>query len=360
VTLTNADGWPAFLRSLLVAVALSSVALGAALPVEKARAQVSVGDFYKDKQIRFVIRSAPGGGFDLYSRLLGSHLVKHIPGHPLVIFENMPGGGGLQAVNYMGEIAPKDGTFLTMTGQSLAMDQSLGYTPELKADLGSFGWIGNLSDSNVLTYTWHTSPVKTMADAMLHEVTMGGTGAGSSATWLPLLYNNVLGTKFKIIEGYRSGSEVKLAMERDEVEGYSANPWSALISASPELVRDHLISILVQVGVHKEKDLPDVPLLSELARTPDERTILEFISKGMAVGRPVGTTPGVPPERLAALRKAFDETLTDPDFLAEAAKENAEINAMDGATLQKIIDDLRAAPQDLKIKVKAALPDRSE
>jgi tripartite-type tricarboxylate transporter receptor subunit TctC len=345
-----------FRRAVAAAILLAGVLGGVAC----ADAQQSVADFYQGKQMRFIIRSEPGGGFDLYSRLLGTFLVRHIPGHPTIIFQNMPGGGGLQAVNYMAEIAPKDGTYLTMTGQSLPLDEALGYTPTLKADLGSFAWIGNISDSNVLTYTWHTSPVKTIQDAMVSEAKMGGTGAGSSATWLPLLYNKVLGTKFKIIDGYRGGSDVKLAMERGEVDGYSANPWSALVSASPELVRDHLISILVQVGVHKEKDLPDVPLLSELARTPKDKAILEFISKGMAVGRPVGTTPGVPIDRVAALRKAFDDTLVDPDFLAEAAKEHAEINPMNGATLQGLVDDVMATPQAIKDEVRAAMPDRGQ
>jgi tripartite-type tricarboxylate transporter receptor subunit TctC len=197
-----------------------------------------------------------------------------------------------------------------------------------------------------------------MADAQKHAAKLGGTGAGSATTWLPVLYNRLLGAKFEIINGYRSGTEVKLAMERGEVDGYAANPWTALLSASPDLVRDHKINILVQVGVHKEKDLPDVPLLTDLARDPDAKTIFDFISKSMSVGRPVGTTPGVPAERVAALRRAFDETLTDPGFLAEAAKANAEIAPMDGVTLQKIIDDVMNAPQPIKDKVKAALPPR--
>jgi tripartite-type tricarboxylate transporter receptor subunit TctC len=347
------------LRSVVLAIATSTLAAGGGFSVKNGWAQQSVADFYAGRQIKFIIRSAPGGGYDLYSRLLGSYLVRHIPGNPSLLPLNMPGAGGIEAANYMGEIAPQDGTYLTMIGQPLPLDQALDLTPSFKAKLSSFAWIGNITDSNMLSYTWHSSPVKTIEDARMHETTMGGTGAGSSATWLPLLYNKVLGTKFKLINGYQSGTEVKLAMERGEVEGYGANTWSALVSASPELVRDKLISILVQVGVHKEKDLPDVPLLSELARTPEDKAILEFISKGMVVGRPVGTTPGVPAERIAALRKAFNETMLDPKFIAEAAKEDAEIDAMDGATLQKIIDDLIDAPEDFKSKVKSVLPDRS-
>jgi tripartite-type tricarboxylate transporter receptor subunit TctC len=237
------------------------------------------------------------------------------------------------------------------------MEQALGFTPSFKANVSSFGWIGNITDSNLLLYTWHNSPVKTMQDAMMREATMGGSGAGSISSWLTLLCNKVIGTRFKIVNGYQSASEIKLAMERGEIEGYGGSAWAAVLSSSPELVRDHLISILVQVGAHKEKDLPDVPLLDDLARSPQQKAILAFVSKAMGVGRPLGTTPGVPAERLAALRQAFDDTLEDPDFLAEAAKAGAEINPMSGAALQNIIDDLNNAPPDLKNAVKAALPD---
>jgi tripartite-type tricarboxylate transporter receptor subunit TctC len=350
-------------RQLFIAgMVVSAAGLGSAGMAPAAAAQSearsSVADFYKGKQMTFVIRSAPGGGFDTFSRLLARHIGHHIPGKPSILPQNMPGGGGITSANYVAEIAPKDGTILTMVGQALPMDQALGLTPSFKADLRTFGWIGNISDSNVLTYVWHTSPTKTMEDAKRRETTLGATGAGDTSSWIPAVYNKVLGTKFKIINGYKSGSEVKLAMEREEVEGFGSNPWSALLSASPHLVNDHLISILVQVGVRKEKDLPNVPLLSELASTPDDKAILEFIGKALAVGRPIGTTPGVPPERVAALRKAFDDTLVDPAFKEDAKHLGAEINPMDGATLQQLIEDVIGAPQDLKDKVKAVLPAR--
>jgi tripartite-type tricarboxylate transporter receptor subunit TctC len=329
-----------------------------ALCANAAQAQQSVADFYKGKQMKFIIRSAPGGGYDIYSRLLAAHIVRHIPGNPSILPQNMPGAGGIQAANFIAEVAPKDGTHLTMVADALAMDQALGMSPAFTADLRKFGWVGNLSDSNLLTYVWQTSPTKTMADAKARETLMGGTGAASAPSWLPIVYNNVLGTKFKVVNGYKSGSEVKLAMERGEVEGYGANPLASLISASPDLLRNKQISILVQVGVEKEKDLPDVPLLTELAGNAEAKAILEFISKSFAVGRPIGTTPDTPPERLAALRKAFDDTVKDPVFLAEATKIGAEVEPMSGAVLQGLIDDIIGAPQAIKDKVKAVMPDR--
>ena len=346
---------PIALSSSFVAVATLVAALAHA---PAAQAQQSVEAFYKGKQMRFVIRSAGGGGYDLYSRLIATHIVRHIPGQPSIVPQNMPGAGGIIAANYMGEIAPKDGTHLTMISQALAMDQALGLTPSFKADLRTFGWVGNLGDSNILSYTYHTSPTKTMEDAKKRETTIGATGAGSATTWLPVIYNRLLNTQFKLIQGYKSGQDVKLAMERGEVEGYAANPWAALVSASPDLVKNKQLNILTQVGVAREKDLPDVPLLSDLATDQDSKDILTWISTAMAVGRPIGTTPGVPKERVDALRKAFLDTVKDPVFLEAAAKVDAEIKPIDGVTLQAMIDSVMSSPQSLKDKVKAVMPDR--
>jgi tripartite-type tricarboxylate transporter receptor subunit TctC len=342
--------------SVLLKSSLFAVTL--ALCANAAQAQQSVADFYKGKQMKFVIRSTTGGGYDIYSRLLAAHIVRHIPGNPTMLPQNMPGAGGLQAANFMADIAPKDGTHLTMVADALAMDQALGMSPAFTADMRKFGWVGNISDSNLLAYVWHTSPTKTMADAKTRETLMGGTGPASAPSWLPIVFNNVLGTKFKIVNGYKSSGEIKLAMERGEIEGYGANPLSALLSASPDLLRNKQVSILVQVGMEKEKELPDVPLLTELASNADDKAILEFVCKSFAVGRPIGTTPDAPPERLAALRKAFDDTMMDPLFLADAKKIGADIEPMNGATLQALIDDIVGAPQAIKDKVKAVMPDR--
>jgi tripartite-type tricarboxylate transporter receptor subunit TctC len=346
-------------QALTTALILGTLTAGIAIPVKDAQAQQSVADFYKGKQMRFIIRSAPGGGYDLASRLIAAHITRHIPGHPSIVPQNMPGGGGITSVNYVAEVAPKDGTVVTLIGQSLPMDQSLGYTPSLKADLRSFNWIGNTGSSNMLNYIWHTSPTKTMADAKKRQTLIGGTGAGSATTWFPQVLNKVIGTQFKIIDGYKSGSDVRLAMERGEVEGYGPTAWSSLISASPEIVHKHLINIIVQIGLEKENDLPDVPLLQDLAEDADGRAILEFISKGFAVGMPVGVGPGVPAERVAALRKAFDETMTDPEFVAAMNKHGIDLKPMTGVQLAQLIDELLGAPQAIKDKVRAVMPARS-
>jgi len=341
--------------ALLVVIAVAAPVCGGALAQDAAS---DVANFYRGKQMRIIIRSGPGGGFDLYSRLLARHIVKHIPGHPTMVAQNMPAGGGLAAVSYVAEVGPQDGTIVTMIGQSLPFDQALGYTPSFKQDLRTFHWIGNLSDSNILTYVWHTSHIKSMDDARAREASLGSTGAGDVGSWLPAIYNSVLGTKFKIINGYQGFAQVKLAMERGEVDGFGANPLASIVSTQPQLLRDQLISILVQVGLQREKLLPEVPLLTDLARNDGEREVLAFVTKAMSVGRPIGVGPGVPADRVAALRKAFDATLTDPEFIAEAKKSNMDIGPMDGATVQRLVEDVQSAPEELRTKVRGLMPPR--
>ena len=326
----------------------------AALP---ARAD-PVGDFYKGKSIQFVIRSTAGTGYDQYGRLLARHIGRHIPGNPSLVPVNMPGGGGIVAANYVGAVAPKDGTVLTLVSQGLPMDQAMQMSPALKVDLRQFNWLGNMSNSNQLLVTWKTSPTKTLEDAKRRETTIGSSGAGSVSVQFPAICNNLLGTKFKIIFGYPGGAEIDLAMERGELDGRGANPYASYVSSTP-YIRDHSLNILVQLGVEKDPALPEVPLLRDLAKNETDRAILDFFSKAVAVGRPIATTPGVPADRVAALRKAFDATLADPDFIRDAEKEKAEIRGMTGQQLAQLVSDLIDAPQAIRDKVKVAMDPKS-
>ena len=331
---------------------LISTVAAAAAPAAQAQDD---SRFYEGKQVRMVIRSGVGGGYDLYSRMLARHIGKHIPGNPTVVPVNMPGGGGIVAANFVASVAPRDGTILTMVSQGLPTDQALGLTPSFKADLRTFNWIGNMSSSNQVTVVWHTSKTQTFEEAKKRETMIGSTGAGSVSTQLPALFNNLLGTKFKIITGYPDGREVDMAMERGEVEGRGTNPWASYKSAQPRLVKEKLIRPIIQIGLEKEPDLPDVPLLLDQPVAPEDKPVLEFMSKAVMVGRPIGTTPGVPANRVATLRRAFDATLKDPEFIAEAAAQNAEIDYMSGEQLAKIIDDLISAPASVHERVKAVL-----
>ena len=318
----------------------------------------AIAEFYAGKQIRFIIRSGVGGGYDQYARLLGRHIGKHIPGRPTVLPVNMPGGGGIRAANYVAKIAPQDGTILTIVSQGLPVDQALGLNPSFQADMRDFNWVGNLSSSNQVLVTWHTSQTKSLADAMRRETVIGSTQAGSISVQLPAVYNNVVGTRFRIIFGYPDGKDVNLAMERGELEGRATNPWASYIAVDPHYVTEKRIIPIIQVGMAKDPDLLHVPLLRELARNPADQPILEFMSKATVVGRPIATTPGVPADRLAALRRAFDATLKDPDFIKEAKFQRAEIQAMTGAELTQIVKEILDTPADLRERVKAAIQPR--
>ena len=338
--------------------ALKLALLCCALATAAARAD-EVEEFYRGKTIQFIIRSAAGGGgYDSYARLLGRHIGRHIPGNPRVLPINMPGGGGIVAANYVAKVAPKDGTILTIVGQGLVADQALGVNKSLQADLRTFNWIGNMSDSNQILAVWRTSPARTFEETRARELTLGTTQAGSISQQLTAFYNNVLGARLKIVFGYPDGHDVDLAMERGEIDGRGTNTWASYISVTPHYVTEKLIIPILQVGLRKDPALPDTPLLRDLARTPADQPLLDFLSEAVAVGRPIATTPGVPSARVAALRRAFDETLKDPEFIREAAVEGAEISPMTGAELARLVDDLIAAPDDIKARVKVAIEPR--
>jgi tripartite-type tricarboxylate transporter receptor subunit TctC len=319
-----------------------------------------VADFYRGKQIRFIIRTTPRGDYDQYTRLLARFMGKHIPGNPALIPINMPGGGGITAANFMAQVAPRDGTVIGIVSQGLAADQALSMSPQLKADLREFNWIANVVFSNQLLVVWHTSPTKTLADAKLRETTIGTTGAGSASVQYPAFYNNVLGTKFKIVFGYPGGQHIDFAMERGEVEGRGTNPYSGWMASKPTWIPQKLIIPLIQSGVEKEPALPDVPLILDQPVKPQDKPLLEFMARAATVGRPLATTPGVPAERVAALRDAFAATIRDPEFIAAAANERLEIRPMPAGKLSEIITGLLDAPAGVRERVKAALQPKDE
>jgi hypothetical protein len=203
--------------------------------------------------------------------------------------------------------------------------------------------------------TWHTSPTKTLADLMRRETVIGSSQAGSISVQMPAVLNNIVGTKIKIVFGYPDGRDINLAMERGEVEGRATNPWSSYISTDPQYVDNKLIIPIIQIGMQKEAYLPDVPLMRDLAKDATGQAVLDFMSKAVAFGRPIATTPGVPAERVAALRRAFDLTLKDPAFLQDAKTQRAELQPMTGAELEGIVRDVIGSPLDLRERVRRAI-----
>lgn len=323
--------------------ALVAICLMGAGPVA-ARA-ASIAQFYKGKTIALYIGFSPGGGYDAYARLVARFMSAHIPGKPAIVARNMVGGGSRIAANFLYNAAPKDGTALGTFDQAIAIQQAV-RDPTVKFDCNSFNWIGNpVADNNVLT-TWYTTGVKTIADAKKKSVAIGATGFNTSSQY-PEAMNHVLGTKFKVILGYPGANEINLAMEKGEVGGRGSNSWASWKATRPEWIKDHKLNVLVQIGLKKAADLPNAPLLMDLATKPIDKAALKVLSGPPTIGRPIVAPPGVPADRIKALRAAFDATMTDPAFIAEAKKEHLDLAPISGEELQKIVGEIVATPKNV-------------
>jgi tripartite-type tricarboxylate transporter receptor subunit TctC len=315
-------------------------------------------NFYAGKTITMMVHTAPGGGYDTYMRLLARHLGRHIPGHPDVVVINKPGAGGLLAANYAGNIAPRDGTFMTMMQEALLLDQALG-APGLQISLRDFNWIGNLSRSNNVIVTWASSSVKTIADAQARQATIGASGAGGTAAQVPEIVNALLGTRFKIVLGYEGGAAISLAMERGEVDGRGASTWATYKTTSRAQIAK--FNVLVQIGLRKEPDLPQVPLLADLVQNDAKKAeVARFVALALSLSRPIAAPPDVPAARIATLRQAFDATMKDDAFLADAHKIGAELDPVPGQQVQDIVNAVLTTPQDVIAVIKSALGAKSE
>ncbi|MCC6888780.1 MAG: hypothetical protein IT536_09620 [Hyphomicrobiales bacterium] len=360
---TTVDAAHVDMRNTPTAIArlLACAAIAFALVAPSAASADAVGDFYAGPgtQMRIVIRTTVGGDYDILSRAIARHLGKHIPGHPTITPINMPAAGGIAAANYMANVAPRDGTVLSIIGQGLAVDQALGLSPQFKSDLRTFHWIANVVSSNSVLVTWHTSPTKTLEDAKRRETTIGTTGAGSVSVQFPAFYNNVLGTRFKIVFGYPGGAQIDLAMERGEVEGRGSNTYHGYMSSKPDYIPKKLITPIIQIGLKPEPGLGNTPLLLDLPVPAHERPLIEFMSRGVAMGRPLATTPDVPRERVAALRNAYRAMLKDPEFIADAAKLKLDIGTMSGEELTQLLHDLISVSPDVGERTRLAIQPKS-
>jgi tripartite-type tricarboxylate transporter receptor subunit TctC len=306
----------------------------------------AVEDFYRGKQIKIYINTTPGSGYDIYARLVARFLGDHIPGKPAILAQNMAGAEGRLSAAYVYNVVAKDGLSIAALNRSVALAQAMGEA-NLPFDNAKFNWIGNVASDNSTLVTWHTSGVKTLEDAKAREVTIGATGDGNSSIY-PRVLNAVLGTKFKVIRGYPGGSEINLAMENGEVGGRGDNAWSSWKVGKPGWLADGKINILVQVGLTKAPDLPGPPLLIDLAANADDRALFKFLSEPAAIGHPFVTSPGVPAERVAALRAAFDAMLKDEAFLAEAKRQKRDIVPSSGAELAKVVEDILTTPKPIR------------
>jgi tripartite-type tricarboxylate transporter receptor subunit TctC len=304
-------------RAILgLAIAVSTCLGARADPVE---------DFYKGKTISMLVSSSPGGGYDTLSRAIARYLGKHIPGNPSVVIRNMPGAGGIVATSFIAKVAPHDG--LTIAGvQNNTPYEPLFGTKEADYDPTKLTWLGTPSIETGLLIAWHASPIKTLEDAKTKEMTAGASGANSTPSFYARLLNELLGLKIKVIPGFPGQNEAYLAMERGELDSYGVTFWSSLTSTKPDWVRDKKIRVLVQYGPEKEAALPDVPYGPDLVKNEDDKLLFEAAYAPLAAGRPFVAPPDMPADRTAALRAAMLATFKDPDFLADAAKQDLIIN----------------------------------
>jgi tripartite-type tricarboxylate transporter receptor subunit TctC len=316
-------------------------------------------DFYAGKQISLLIGTTAGGGYDAYGRLLARHIGRHIPGQPAVVAKNMPGAGGLAAANYLFNRAPKDGTEILIVQNGLPFERLFHtLSPDGKNalfDATKFGWIGSATQTVFVTVTWHTSGVRTLKDAMARETILGASGPGADSNILAMLSNNLLGTKFKVVLGYGGATEVSLAVENGEVQGEAGKDWTTLTATKPQWIKNRLINILVQMGMRAHPDIKDVPMAIELARSPQDRQIMELVFTKYGMARPFLTAPGVPPERLALLRRAFDAAMSDPVVIAEATKLGMELSPVRGEDVEAMVVKMMSTPDDLAARARDAL-----
>ncbi|MBX9843062.1 MAG: hypothetical protein K2Z80_14775 [Xanthobacteraceae bacterium] len=316
-----------------------------------ARAQTPE-QFYKGKQVELAIGYPPAGSNDVYARALARHIGKHIPGNPTVVPQNRPGAGSFLALGYVYNVAPKDGTVIGIGAPTAPLDEKLG-TQGVRFKSSELNWIGRIDSLINMVFLWHTSPVKTIQDAFKTEAKLSGTGVGSTVSIYPTVMNNVLGTKFKLVMGYKGSNEAQLAVERGEVEGHSTS-WTAVKVAHPDWRPEKKINVVVQFAVKRHPEMADVPTVVELARTDEERKILSAVVNAAEIGTAFFTTPGAPPDRVEALRRAFDATMKDPEFLAEAERTKLTVGPLRGEELQKLVAEVTSLPPELVEKIKAA------
>ncbi len=316
------------------------------------------GDFYKGKTVEVIISTGVGGGLDTNGRIVARHLGNHIPGNPTVVAKNMPGAGHIRAANYVYSQAPKDGTTIGTFIPIFVMAQVLERSKGIQFNPANFQWLVSTSSSNSTVYVWHTTGVRTLDDAMQKQVLMGGTGVGSYNIIYPTVLNSVVGTKFKLVTGYPSTTEIAIAMERGEVQGRAGNNFNSLTSEHGEWLKAGKINLLAQVGLERDPDFANVPLITEYAKTDEDRAILRFFSTDVVIGRPFVTSPGVPAERVAMLRQAFDRMLKDPAFRDDAKKAGIDISPVAGTAIQTIVTDFMNTPANIVVKAKAAMEPR--
>jgi tripartite-type tricarboxylate transporter receptor subunit TctC len=322
----------------------SLLALAALFALSSTGRADSVSDFYKNRSVSLVIGYSVGGGYDAYARLLARYIGKHIPGEPSIVPQQMTGAGSLRAANYIFSVAPKDGSVIGTFSRSMGIAPLLG---QADFDSRKFTWLGSVTDDDTTCVTWNTSPIKTWDDFLSKPFKLGGLGADSDPDIWALLYKNVFGAKVQLVTGYPGTNDVVLAMERGEVDGLCGLSWSTIRTRHAEWLSSQSVNIIVQAALKKEPEIASVPLATDLAATPEQHQIIRLLLASQAMARPFVAPPEIPEDRKAALIAAFDATMTDPDFLAEAQKLSFEIHPVSAATIDALLAEVYITPKDV-------------
>ena len=330
--------------ALLVATGLSWLA---AAP---ASAQ-SDEDFYRGKTMRVIVGFAAGGGFHTYGQVLAAHMDRFMPGKPNFIVQDMPGAATAKAAQYIYAAAPQDGTVIGLLHQGLVANQVL----DLQGgsfDVTRFNWVGRMGTRLSVGLVWHTAGVKTLEEAKVKPVILGATGPTATSVMVPMALNRLVGTKFKVVQGYTGSGEMYLAMERGETQGLGIAGWLDLTGSRADWVKDGKVFVVYQIALKRHAEMPDIPTLGELAGSPDDRKIMELLASTEDMGRSFVAGPGVPPARVAILRNAFARMMADPEFLADAKAKQLDVDFMHGDELQKVVESIGAFPQALAARAK--------
>jgi tripartite-type tricarboxylate transporter receptor subunit TctC len=285
-------------------------------------------------------------------------MARHLPGTPATVVQNMPGGGNVLATNHLYNVAPKDGTMFASLHNAIPLHQVLD-GKGVRYDAGKFNWLGSTGPENSVILVWHTAGVKTFADLQKKEVILGGTGAGSGIVIFPTIMNNMMGTKFKIVMGYKSSDEVNLAIERGEVQSRSSG-LASIFSQNTDWVTEKKVTFPAQIGFKRDKRVADVPLLQELATTEEQRQVIRLMTSPTALGKPFTAPPGLPADVVATLRKGFADTMADKGFIEEMAQRKIELNPMDADEVTQIVRDTIGTPADAIAKAKLAMGPQKE
>lgn len=329
---------------------IAGAALGCLLALPASAA--TPAEFYKGRTMPVMIGYSAGGGYDLYARVLARHMGRHIPGNPTLVPQNMPGAGSIKSALYLFTAAPKDGSVIGTFARGMAGMALIG---DAKFDARRFTWLGSITRDTSVCISWSASPIRSWNDVMVRQFTVGGEGAAGDPDIFAKLYKNVFGAKIRLATGFPGTTDVTLAMQRGEVDGLCGISWSTIKSRYSEWVAEKKIRVLLQAAPNRDPDLPNVPMASGFARTAEQRQILDFVIASEVLARPFVAPPGIPAERKVALRKAFDDTLKDPAFLADARKTMLDVNPVSGAEIESVVAALYATPKDVVEKAMRAI-----